>query len=245
MRISFFDKIESFSAHGSKSATFLLAVASKRPLSGETNSQLPAIELSIRNVRSFSRNSAESFPSTVHHNQPRRLQVCAQDTLRDGERKTSREIVRQTGIRLLWAPWSKRFHRVRSTPQNRRFSLRFFLLDEHREPRLIAARVFSWLTKFDVAGVSPVLNLGRAVFLGYSNRGNSLACYDAFPQCPKNANGLVYYLNNYKGGFFRLFNRFLGGSYGRYNGVAGRGGKSWFDFINANKLYALWNCYYR
>ncbi|XP_076303915.1 uncharacterized protein LOC143222002 [Lasioglossum baleicum] len=64
-----------------------------------------------------------------------------------------------------------------------------------------------WLTKIDVADHSPLLNFGRAMILGYSNRGDSVACFRAFPKCPRNPNQLVYYLNNYNGGFFRLFNR--------------------------------------
>ncbi|XP_053973285.1 uncharacterized protein LOC128873615, partial [Hylaeus volcanicus] len=64
-----------------------------------------------------------------------------------------------------------------------------------------------WLATVDVAGASPWLNFGRAMILGYSNRGNSLACYRAFPKCPRDSNELVHYLNNYNGGFFRLFGR--------------------------------------
>ncbi|KOC61296.1 hypothetical protein WH47_06120 [Habropoda laboriosa] len=76
-----------------------------------------------------------------------------------------------------------------------------------------------WLTKIDVIGASPLLNFGRAMILGYSNRGNSETCYEAFPRCPKDMNGLIYYLNNYNGGFFRLFNKYQKGHYRKYNGV--------------------------
>ncbi|XP_017765202.1 PREDICTED: uncharacterized protein LOC108554433 [Eufriesea mexicana] len=79
-----------------------------------------------------------------------------------------------------------------------------------------------WLAKFDVAGSSALFNFGRAMILGYSNRGNSMACYEAFPRCPRDTNGLVYYLNNYNGGFFRLFNRLRGGKYRTSGRVPGQ-----------------------
>ncbi|XP_043253336.1 uncharacterized protein LOC122397906 [Colletes gigas] len=75
-----------------------------------------------------------------------------------------------------------------------------------------------WLATVDVAGASPLLNFGRAMILGYSNRGNSLACYRAFPKCPRDSNELVHYLNNYNGGFFRLFNRLQFGKQRRFKG---------------------------
>ncbi|CAK9826169.1 hypothetical protein ANTRET_LOCUS4058 [Anthophora retusa] len=79
-----------------------------------------------------------------------------------------------------------------------------------------------WLTKIDVVGVSPLLNFGRAMILGYSNRGNSETCYEAFPKCPKDMNGLIYYLNNYNGGFFRLFNKYQKGQYRKYSEISGQ-----------------------
>ncbi|CAL7936561.1 unnamed protein product [Xylocopa violacea] len=79
-----------------------------------------------------------------------------------------------------------------------------------------------WLTKIDVAAASPLLYFGRAMILGYSNRGNSRACYEAYPKCPRDMNGLIYYLNNYNGGFFRLFSRFHGGKYRGYGRVTGQ-----------------------
>ncbi|XP_050479715.1 uncharacterized protein LOC126868398 [Bombus huntii] len=88
---------------------------------------------------------------------------------------------------------------------------------------LLGRNVFTdWLTKIDVAGMSPLLNFGRAMILGYSNRGNSVACYEAFPKCPRDTNGLIYYLNNYNGGFFNLFNRIRGGKYRTSNGDPGQ-----------------------
>ncbi|KZC07647.1 hypothetical protein WN55_08419 [Dufourea novaeangliae] len=77
--------------------------------------------------------------------------------------------------------------------------------------------LMEWLTKVDVAGDSPLLNFGRAMILGYSNRGNSPACYRAFPRCPRDSSELVYYLNNYNGGFFRLFNRIRFGQHRQAN----------------------------
>ncbi|XP_076620366.1 uncharacterized protein LOC143341364 [Colletes latitarsis] len=81
-----------------------------------------------------------------------------------------------------------------------------------------------WLATVDVAGASPLLNFGRAMILGYSNRGNSLACYRAFPKCPRDSNELVHYLNNYNGGFFRLFNRLQFGKQRRFKGDYARTG---------------------
>lgn len=83
--------------------------------------------------------------------------------------------------------------------------------------------------------MSPLLNFGRAMILGYSNRGNSVACYEAFPKCPRDANGLIYYLNNYNGGFFNLFNRIRGGKY-RSNGGPGQPGKKIKDSKVGNLL---------
>ncbi|XP_034170832.2 uncharacterized protein LOC117600023 [Osmia lignaria lignaria] len=75
------------------------------------------------------------------------------------------------------------------------------------------------LTKFDVETASPLLNFGRAMLLGYSNRGSSAVCYETFPKCPRNMNALIYYLNNYNGGFFRLFNKVQGGKYRENIGI--------------------------
>ncbi|XP_061927116.1 uncharacterized protein LOC108000104 isoform X2 [Apis cerana] len=79
-----------------------------------------------------------------------------------------------------------------------------------------------WLAKIDVGGSSPLLNFGTAMILGYSNRGSSEPCYQAFPKCPRDMNGLVHYLNNYNGGFFRLFNRIRGGKYRESNEIVGQ-----------------------
>lgn len=67
-----------------------------------------------------------------------------------------------------------------------------------------------------------MLIFGRAMILGYSNRGSSEPCYQAFPKCPRDMNGLVHYLNNYNGGFFRLFNRIRGGKYRESSGIVGQ-----------------------
>lgn len=84
--------------------------------------------------------------------------------------------------------------------------------------------------------MSPLLNFGRAMILGYSNRGNSVACYEAFPKCPRDTNGLIYYLNNYNGGFFNLFNRIRGGKYRTSNGDPGQPGKGIIDSKVGNRL---------
>ncbi|KAL0120771.1 hypothetical protein PUN28_008453 [Cardiocondyla obscurior] len=62
-----------------------------------------------------------------------------------------------------------------------------------------------WFT--GLADMSPLLGFARAAVLGYNSNGNPAMCYRAFPNCPRNPDKLVYYLNNHKGGFFRLFNR--------------------------------------
>lgn len=92
---------------------------------------------------------------------------------------------------------------------------------------LLFSFFFSWLAKIDVGGTSPLLIFGRAMILGYSNRGSSEPCYQAFPKCPRDMNGLVHYLNNYNGGFFRLFNRIRGGKYRESSGIVGQRGEKW------------------
>lgn len=96
---------------------FLLTVASEQLPSGVPDFRLSAIELSEWNRRSFSWISTESARYAVHDIQPRWLQVCAQDTLRGGQRKTSWKIVRQTELRLLRVARSKCFHGVRFVPR--------------------------------------------------------------------------------------------------------------------------------
>lgn len=92
---------------------------------------------------------------------------------------------------------------------------------------LLFSFFFSWLAKIDVGGTSPLLIFGRAMILGYSNRGSSEPCYQAFPKCPRDMNGLVHYLNNYNGGFFRLFNRIRGGKYRESSGIVDQRGEKW------------------
>ena len=215
------------------SATFLLTAASGQLPSGVLDFRLPAIELSERNGRPSPRIPAESPRRAVHDIQPRRLQVCPEDTLRDGERKTSWTIVRQTGIRLLRVPRSERFHGVRGR-RIKSTGTQFLKQNIKREREIERKKLtmdfshclFSWLTKIDVAGTSPLLNFGRAMILGYGNRGNSVACYEAFPKCPRDAYGLVYYLNNYNGGFFNLFNRIRGGKYRTSERIPGQRGET-------------------
>lgn len=204
--------------------TFLLAVASEWLSSGLLDFRQSAIELSERNGRPFRGISAE-FPrsSSVHDIPPRRLQMRGKDTVRDGQWKTSWTIVRRAGI--LRVPRTERVHRVR-------VSIPPFRGKANRDDRSCFFSLFSWLSRIDVGGASPLLNFGTAMILGYSNRGSSEPCYQAFPKCPRDMHGLVHYLNNYNGGFFRLFNRIRGtGKYrngivvGKKGGRLARGGK--------------------
>ncbi|XP_014215815.1 uncharacterized protein LOC106644696 isoform X2 [Copidosoma floridanum] len=65
--------------------------------------------------------------------------------------------------------------------------------------------ILSLLSAFDVGGSSPILSFGRAALLGYTNMGHSSMCYHEYPRCPRRQDQLISYLNNHKGGFFRLF----------------------------------------
>lgn len=56
---------------------------------------------------------------------------------------------------------------------------------------------------------SPILLFLRAAFLGYSSKGDTKACLNGYPLCPKDPDQLVNYLNNHNGGFFKFFNRQL------------------------------------
>lgn len=62
------------------------------------------------------------------------------------------------------------------------------------------------LTTFSIGDVSPIVLFGRAILLGYTSKENPYQCIYAFPRCPRNADDLIEYLNNYNGGFFRFFN---------------------------------------
>nr|XP_023021536.1 uncharacterized protein LOC111509912 [Leptinotarsa decemlineata] len=53
---------------------------------------------------------------------------------------------------------------------------------------------------------SPLLYFGKAALLGYTSKNNPRACDHAYPDCPRDPNKLVQYLNNHNGGFFRYFN---------------------------------------
>ncbi|XP_044256710.1 uncharacterized protein LOC123006353 [Tribolium madens] len=61
------------------------------------------------------------------------------------------------------------------------------------------------LATIDIPGGSPIPVFAKAALLGYVSKGNSDSCLDAYPQCPRDPNKLVHYLNNYNGGFFRFF----------------------------------------
>ncbi|KAK9890073.1 hypothetical protein WA026_008886 [Henosepilachna vigintioctopunctata] len=55
---------------------------------------------------------------------------------------------------------------------------------------------------------NPLISFGKAALLGYSSKGNAATCMYAYPQCPRDPDKLVEYLNNYNGGFFRFFGGF-------------------------------------
>lgn len=61
------------------------------------------------------------------------------------------------------------------------------------------------MATIDIPGASPIPVFAKAALLGYASKGNSDSCLDAYPQCPRDPNKLVHYLNNYNGGFFRFF----------------------------------------
>uniref|UniRef100_A0A1A9V443 Uncharacterized protein n=1 Tax=Glossina austeni TaxID=7395 RepID=A0A1A9V443_GLOAU len=61
--------------------------------------------------------------------------------------------------------------------------------------------VTNFLAGFPVA--SPALIYGRAVLLGIS--GGEPSCQQTYTKCPKNEYEVIYYLNNHRGGFFKLF----------------------------------------
>lgn len=73
------------------------------------------------------------------------------------------------------------------------------------------------LTVLNFMDDNPLFIFGRAALLGAASRGNSAACLDAYPTCPRDADRLVHYLNNHNGGFFRFF----GGLPGQQRGVEG------------------------
>lgn len=62
------------------------------------------------------------------------------------------------------------------------------------------------LTAFGGDQISPFFNFGRAALLGISSQGRPSSCRYAYPECPRDPDELVDYLNNHNGGFFRFFN---------------------------------------
>lgn len=106
--------------------------------SGGYDVRLLPIELSddIRwNVRSFARISAESLRCSVFDIPSRRLQVCAKNTLRNGEWETSREIVGQTNVQFARVLWKKRSNGVAGHGR-RSWILSSAELRESDDPRL-------------------------------------------------------------------------------------------------------------
>ncbi|XP_044765166.1 uncharacterized protein LOC123321564 isoform X2 [Coccinella septempunctata] len=61
------------------------------------------------------------------------------------------------------------------------------------------------LSGFNGVELNPLLSFGKAALLGYSSKGNAGSCMYAYPECPRDPEKLVDYLNNYNGGFFRFF----------------------------------------
>ncbi|XP_045482211.1 uncharacterized protein LOC123686238 [Harmonia axyridis] len=62
------------------------------------------------------------------------------------------------------------------------------------------------LSGFNGMELNPLFSFGKAALLGYSSKGNAGTCMYAYPECPRDPEKLVEYLNNYNGGFFRFFN---------------------------------------
>ncbi|KAJ8882899.1 hypothetical protein PR048_014725 [Dryococelus australis] len=75
-------------------------------------------------------------------------------------------------------------------------------------PFLNKDMLITLLTIFNLGGTSPLLVFGRAVLLGVTAQGRPSACLSAYPTCPRDAEQLVYYLNNHRGGFFQFFNNY-------------------------------------
>lgn len=62
------------------------------------------------------------------------------------------------------------------------------------------------LSTLNIIDVSPIVTFGTAALIGMSSNGNNNRCIYSYPKCPTDPDDLVYYLNNYNGGFFRYFN---------------------------------------
>lgn len=58
---------------------------------------------------------------------------------------------------------------------------------------------------------SPMFMFGRAALLGATMR-DPYRCYRSFPECPRDPDRLVDYLNNHNGGFFKMFDQGAQGS---------------------------------
>lgn len=61
------------------------------------------------------------------------------------------------------------------------------------------------LSIFSEDAITPLWSFGKAAVLGFTNRGQTSACYEEYSRCPYNEEQLIEYLNNHNGGFFRLF----------------------------------------
>lgn len=61
------------------------------------------------------------------------------------------------------------------------------------------------LTTFNFVDTSPLMVFGRAILLGITAKGDPSTCFSSYPNCPRDPDRLVDYLNNHNGGFFRFF----------------------------------------
>lgn len=97
--------------------------------------------------------------------------------------------------------------------------------------------IFSWIAAM-VLDTSMITYI-EAALLGFGNV-NPSPCYDKFPNCPRNPDKLVHYLNNHNGGFFRFFSQSVHGSYPQ-SSYASRGRSVADDAHEFKNLYEL-NC---
>jgi hypothetical protein len=77
-----------------------------------------------------------------------------------------------------------------------------------------------------------LLSFSKAALLGYSIGDNS--CDSAYPQCPRDEERLLHYLNNHKGGFFRFFNQPNGNGQNNYGGPNTYNGQNNYNKYNGN-----------
>ncbi|XP_014287362.1 uncharacterized protein [Halyomorpha halys] len=76
---------------------------------------------------------------------------------------------------------------------------------DSNQQQTIKDTITNLLTVLNFMDNNPLFVFGRAALLGAASRGNSAACLNAYPTCPRDPDRLVHYLNNHNGGFFRFF----------------------------------------